>query len=100
MKQPKYLMLLRNPPILTVKQNAREVIITTVSCMCDNIHYITFKKDDNGDFKMHGNGYSLSNWQMKHPKHDIEWEADENNWNRVFEMINSGTSTISEVKSR
>jgi len=42
----------------------------------------------------------LSNWQMKHPIHDIEWEADDNNWEGVIEMINSGTELIESVKSR
>ena len=96
----KYVELRRNPPKLKVKKDAREVIFTTVSCMCDNIHYITFKKDSNGDFKMDGGRFSLSNWQMKHPKHDIEWEADANEWGCVIAMINSGTERVSEVKSR
>lgn len=96
----KYSELKRNPPRLTVKQGAREVIITTISCMCDNVHYITLKKDENGDFKMSGNGFALSNWQMKYPKHDVEWTADEENWDKVIEMINSGVEVCAEVKSR
>jgi hypothetical protein len=96
----KYQELRMNPPKLTIKDGAREIIFTTISCMCDNVHYISFKKNDSGDFKMSGNGYSLRNWQMKHPIHDIEWEADANEWGGVIAMINSGTSVISEVKSR
>jgi hypothetical protein len=96
----KYRELKLNPPKLTIKEGAREVIFKTISCMCDNIHYLTFKKDENGDFKMSGNGFALSNWQMNHPKHEIEWEADENNWGGVIAMINSGTEVIAEVKSR
>jgi hypothetical protein len=99
-KLSKYQELRLNPPKLTVKKDAREVIFTTVSCMCDNIHYITFKKDSNGDFKMDGGRFSLSNWQFKHPIHDIEWEADANEWGGVIAMINSGTAQVSEVKSR
>lgn len=96
----KYRELMSSPPKLTIKEGAREVIFKTVSCMCDNVHYITFRKNDNGDFKMSGGGFSLSNWQMKHPIHDIEWEADDNNWEGVIEMINSGTELIESVKSR
>ena len=99
-KISKYVELRRNPPKLTVKKDAREVIFTTVSCMCDNIHYITFRKNENGDFKMSGNGHALSNWQFKHPIHDIEWEADASEWGGVIAMINSGTAVVSEVKSR
>lgn len=100
MAQSKYVTLRHNPPKLEVKDNARELIITTVSCMCDNIHYLTLKKNDDGDFKLYGNGFSLSNWLFKYPIHDIEWAADEEKWNDVFKMINSSTEAISEVKSR
>jgi len=68
--------------------------------MCDNVYHLTLKKDNNGDFKLSGNGFALSNFQFKHPKHEIEWEADENMWGGVVAMINSGTSVIEEVKSR
>ena len=100
MKQSKYKQLRMNPPKLMVKENARELIITTVSCMCENIHYLTLKKDSMGDFKLDTIRFSLSNWQMSYPQHKIEWAADEGKWNDVFEMINSGTEVISEVESR
>jgi hypothetical protein len=45
-------------------------------------------------------GYAVSNWQMKHPKHEIEWEADANEWGGVIAMINSGTEAIESVISR
>jgi len=96
----KYQELRMNPPKLSVKKEAREVIFTVVSCMCDNVYYLTFKKNKDGDFKLNGNGFALSNFQMKHPLHDIEWEADENEWGGVITMINSGTSVVAEVKSR
>ena len=96
----KYVELRRNQPKLTIKGGAREVIFKTISCMCDNVHHITFKKDSNGDFKMSGNGFALSNWQMKHPIHEIEWMADEEGWDEVIKMINSGTSVIESVTSR
>ena len=96
----KYRELRINPPKLTIKGGAREVIFKTISCMCDNVHYLTFKKDENGDFKMSGNGFALSNWQMNHPKHEIEWMADEEGWDEVISMINSGTEVIESVTSR
>ena len=55
--------------------------------MCDNVGYIKFKKNSEGDFKMDGMGYSLSNWQFNHQVHEIEWEADENMWGAVIAMI-------------
>ena len=96
----KYQELRMNAPKLTIKEGAREVIFKTVSCMCDNVGYLRFKKNGEGDFKMSGNGYAVSNWQFKHQVHEIEWEADENMWGGVIAMINSGTSVVESVVSR
>ena len=96
----KYNELRTYKPKLEIKKDAKEVVFKTVSCMCDNVHYISFKKNENGEFKMSGGGSSLSNWQMKHQIFEIVWEADEQNWTKVIEMINSGTAVIENVKSR
>jgi hypothetical protein len=96
----KYKELIINSPKLTVKEGAREVIFKTISYMCDNVGYLKFKKNSEGDFKMSGNGYSLSNWQFKHPVHEIEWKADEEEWNEVVAMINSGVKIVESVVSR
>jgi hypothetical protein len=45
-------------------------------------------------------GNAFSNYQIKHSKEEIEWEADDNLWGGVIAMINSGTSVIESVKSR
>jgi len=95
-----YRELAYNPPTLKVKKDTREVILTTISCMCDNVHSIKLKKNVEGDFKMSGMGFALSNWQMKFPVYDIEWKADEGKWDDVFMMINTGTSKIQKVQSR
>ena len=96
----KYQELRMNSPKLVIKEGAREVIFKTVSCMCDNVGHLRFKKNDEGDFKLDGMGYAVSNWQMKHEKYQVEWEADENNWGGIIAMINSGTSVIESVVSR
>jgi len=96
----KYRELRLNPLKLTIKEGAREVIFKTISCMCDNVGHLRFKKNEDGDFKLDGMGFAISNWQMKHAKHKIEWEADENMWGGVIAMINSGTEAIESVISR
>jgi len=96
----KYQELRMNSPKLVIKEGAREVIFKTVSCMCDNVGHLRFKKNNEGDFKLDGMGYAVSNWQMKHEKYQVEWEADENNWGGVIAMINSGTEVIESVVSR
>ena len=95
----KYRELKLNPPKLAIKGGAREVIFKTVSCMCDNVHYLRFKKNEDGDFKIDGMGFAISNWQMNHPKHEIEWVADEEGWDEVIAIINSGTKIIESVTS-
>ena len=96
----KYKELKQNPPKLAIKGGAREVIFKTVSCMCDNVNYLRFKKNEDGDFKIDGMGFAISNWQMNHPKHEIEWVADEEGWDEVIAIINSGTKVIESVTSR
>ena len=96
----KYSELRNNPPKLEVKENAREVVINLISCMCDNKHKITLKKNDEGDFKLNSHRDAYSNFQIKFDKDDIEWEADDSNWDEVFRMINSGTKLIANIKSR
>lgn len=96
----RYQQLRQNPPKLKVIKSAREVLINTISCMCDNKHQLTLKKNIEGDFKLSGNGNALSNWQMKFRKDEIEWAADDGRWGEVFQMINSGTEKIDNIKSR
>jgi len=96
----KYIQLFQNPPKLTVVKDAREVVINVVSCMCDNKHRLTMKKNSDGDFKLGTHGSAYSNFQIKFQKDVVEWEADSANWKTVFEMINSGTSKIEAVRSR
>ena len=101
----KFRELNQNPPKLTIKKGAKEVIFTTISCMCDNKSTIRLRKNDDGEFKMSGMGSSLSNWQFGYREggiepYQIEWEADSGNWKEVERMINSGTERIASVISR
>ena len=83
-----------------VKPNSRELVITLVSCMCDNKSTMRLKKNQEGDFKLTCDREAFSNFQTKFRKDEIEWAADDGNFFEVFKMINSGTSVINEVKSR
>jgi len=96
----KFRQLHINPPKIEVKGDVREVIFTTISAMCDNVGYLKFIKNAGGDFKISGMGFAISNWQMKHPIHDIVWTADEGDWDEVVKMINTGTSRVEKVKFR
>jgi hypothetical protein len=98
--------LKQNPPMIDVKKlkGKKEVIFTMVSCMCNNISYIRFKKNQEDEFRLNAYitsyGYSFSNYQMRHTQHEIEWSADEGNWAEVIRMLNTGTSVIGEFISR
>jgi hypothetical protein len=48
----KFRELRLNAPKLAIKGGAREVIFKTVSCMCDNVGHLRFKKNSDNDFKM------------------------------------------------
>jgi hypothetical protein len=96
----KYIELLRKPPVLEVVDSAREVIVNLVSCMCDNKHKWTIKKNEEGDFKIFTHGSAFSNFQTKFDRDEIEWAADAGDWSDVWKMINSGVSKIESVRSR
>ena len=90
---------------IKVEKTAKEVIFKTVSCMCDNVSYLRFRKDENGEFKLRGmygsgSGAAYSNWQIPYPKHELEWMADEGRWTKIKSMIEEGTSRVENAKSR
>jgi hypothetical protein len=92
--------LVRNPPVLNkVVDGAKEIVIQLISSMCDNrdIWVITMNKE--GKFKIDTNGYSFNNFQIRYSKTEVERECDNNNWLKVFTMINSGESRIKQIRS-
>ena len=95
-----YNQLKENPPKLKIKGKPREIKINLISCMCDNEYRWTIYKNENGDYRINTHGFCYSNWQIKHHRDDIEWIADEGNWEQVFKMINTGTSKIQSIKYR
>jgi hypothetical protein len=96
----KYQELLVNPPKLKIEGKPKEIKIDLVSCMCDNRYRWTIKKNEDGDYRINTHGFAYSNFQIKDRKDDIEWVADEGKWEKVFNMINSGTKKIESVKYR
>ncbi len=95
-----YQVLTHNPPKISIKKDAREVVFNTTASMCDNKHTITFKKRDDGDFGVSGGRFALSNWGMKNDLTDLRWAADDQNWPEVVRIINSGYEVVSSVRSR
>lgn len=95
-----YRKLRFNPVKVDIKKDAREIQFFVVSCMCDNKYKLTLKKKD-GEFRLYGNGYALSNYSFKGDvKTDCEWQADDQKWDKVVDFINSGTVAIEKVMSR
>jgi hypothetical protein len=83
-----------------IKKNPRELMIHIVSSMCNNKYILSLKKNSNGEFKMSGNGYSLSNFGFKPHVYEIEWAADEGDWSKVIHSVNSGYQRIDKIVSR
>tara|TARA_R100001530_G_scaffold60360_3_gene43629 strand:+ start:2713 stop:3015 length:303 start_codon:yes stop_codon:yes gene_type:complete len=100
MRKQMYRELKDNPPILKIEGKPREIKIDLVSVMCDNKYRWIVKKDGNGDYRINTSPFAYSNFQIEWRKDDIEWEMDKMNWNEVFDMINSGTSVIANIKYR
>ena len=100
----KYQQLYFNPPKLSIKEDAREVVIKAISAMCDNVKYFHFTKKD-GDFKLrtyNASNISLafSNFQIKSTQHELEWDADDHEWDSVVKAINSGVQQVESVRCR
>ena len=101
----KFQTLRRSRPVLEVKDNAREVIFKTISSMCDNVHFFNFKKNSEGEFRLRctgksGIGHSFSNFGITLSDTDLEWLADEYDFESVVTQINSGYQVVESVKSR
>ena len=100
MRHSIYRNLRNNAPTLTVKKEAQKVMVNLISCMCDNTGTWTFRKNGNDEFVIFTHGSAFSNFQTDFTKTEIEAEANLGNWNKVFRMINSGTSVIKSVESK
>jgi uncharacterized protein YegP (UPF0339 family) len=96
----KYQDLVIEPPKLKVVTDPREIQIEVISCMCDNKHDFSLKKNENGEFKFRTSNQAYTNFGIKHKQYEIEWKADEGKWRTVFKMINTGSIKISKITSR
>ena len=82
----------------TIKANPRILVFTTIDPM-DNKHLLRLERKEL-DFKLSGCGSSLRNWQFKYDIYEIEFAADDDRWDYVINMINSGTENIIKVVTR
>ncbi len=89
-----------NPPTLKVEGKPREIKIDVVASMCDNKYRFTIKLNKSGDYKIFTHGFAWSNFGIKIRQDDLEWLADDGEWNKVFEAFNSGYQLIESVKYR
>jgi len=94
----KYQELLQKPVQNNIVGTPKKVLIDLISCMCDNHYQLTFELNENGTYSVLTHGQAFSNHQMNCTKADLIWEAEDKNWNRVVEMINSGVVKISQIR--
>jgi len=106
-KNEKYLNIQNNIQIYkdgvlqNIKEDANEVLIYTVSSMCNNKHTFKFFKNDNNQFRVSAGIKSLKNFGMKNDYvNDLEWSADEGNWEKVIDIINKGYQLVYAARSR
>ena len=97
----KYDELTENPPKLEVKGEPRQVKLDLVSVMCDNRYRWTFeRKTPEHDFELCTHGYAYSNFHMSLRKDDLEWLADDGEWDAIFDAINDGVQVVESIKYR
>jgi hypothetical protein len=98
-KRTLYEELINRPPRIEVDPNAREVVFYTISAMCDNKGHLRFKRT-NGEFKLSGMGFAVSNWQIPKKEFELEWLADEGKWDEIRHAIDLGVTKVQKVISR
>jgi hypothetical protein len=94
-----YETLRKNPPKLHVPVNTTEIMIHAVSVMCDNRRLISMKKYSDG-WAMNTRGQAFTNFQTKCYQYEIEWAADNKDWDKAFALLNSGTILIEKIVCR
>jgi len=92
-----YKKLRKNPPELKVEKNPKEVIVNTVDRDGNKFRLLFNKKG--GGFGFSADGWSIKNWDFGYKAKDIEWKADEGDWDSVFDMILKDLA-IEDVSSR
>ncbi len=101
-----YKNLVKNPPRLNLPgkeetKSIKEVVFDMCSVMCDNRYRFTFKKNEAGEFRLLRHGFAYSNFQIKgYRSDDLEWLADDGDWNDVVSAINSGVQLVEKTKYR
>jgi len=96
----KFVELRRNPVKNNITGTPKKVLISLVSCMCDNKDQMVFESDIEGGYRLNTCGSAYSNFQLKHSRNDVIWEAENGNWDDVIKMLNSGTSAIESIRVR
>lgn len=101
----KYQELKRNRPAFKITNKPKEIHFKMISCMCDNESKIVFRKNKDGEYTViarnnHCN-LALSNYQMGGDyETDLIWAADEGDWGKVINILNSGTELVESFRSR
>ena len=95
-----YENLLKNAPNFDIPKGIKEIHFTLISCMCDNKNLFTFKKNEDGEFKLNCHGSAYSNFQLDDDKYELEWLADEGLWDDLIFQINQGVQKVQKVRFR
>ena len=83
-----------NNPFLNLNQKPKSIIANFTDGH-SNESTIRFNANEFGEYKLVVIGnQSLSNFQFKCSEDDLTIEAEEENWDYVFKMLNSGTRTL------
>jgi hypothetical protein len=95
------IQIFKDGALQNIKDDVNEVLIYTVASMCDNKYTFKFFKNDKGQFRVSAGIHSMNNFGMKNDfVNDLEWSADEGNWENVIDIINEGYQLVYAARSR
>ena len=96
----------RNNPVevQTITGKTKTIIITMVSCMCNNVDYLKLVRKDDEVKISHYNDHcalSFSNLQAEdNAKEMMRWAFEDCDFKELIRLANSGTSAVADVRMR
>jgi hypothetical protein len=91
-------------PTQKITDKTKTIILTMVSCMCNNVNYIKLVRKD-GEVKIsHYNdrcSLAFSNLGAEsNAKEMMKWAFEDNDFGEIIRLANSGSSAVAEVRIR
>lgn len=88
----------------TIKPDTKLILLTMVSCMCDNVSYLKLiRKDDEIKISHYNDRCALAFSNLgteSNAKEMMRWAFEDGDFNELIRLANTGTSAIADVRLR